>query len=216
MEEVTQRYALYIGSRASGQRRKRAPKARRSNVGARLFELGVAPDRWGRWKVETVMEVRRTRSGDRGRAARGLEVRVRWAGLNPATGLPWKAEWRAMRDASGWVGNAALREEALEMERIKYGADVPTAEANSRATEGRKWVGAPWRGKRHWTRTRTAEHIEAEGWSLPRKRACTVINEEDRAVDIKADALRDARLKYGGRRSAKRRRAIVDSSSDDE
>ena len=50
---------------------------------------------------------------------------------------------------------------------------------------------------------------------MPRKKVCTVINEEDRVVDIRADALRDARLKHGGRRSAKRRRAIVDSSSDD-
>ena len=57
---------------------------------------------------------------------RRLEMRIRWAGADPATDLPWADEWRPMADANGRVPNAALNAEARRMEALKYGRRLPT------------------------------------------------------------------------------------------
>ena len=164
--------------------------------------------------MENIIEVRRTRSGTRGREARGLEMHVRWAGCNPATGLPWKAEWQNMRDDSGWVGNPALREEAHRMERTKYGEDaVEAAPAAAQTAGGAKAVR---RGKRHITRAWKATWEAEEGWSAQRRKVRRTIEEEGATIDDRAEALRDARLRRTGRRLQKRKRVVEDSSSDSE
>ena len=52
---------------------------------------------------------------------RRLEMRVRWAGVDPATHLPWADAWRPMTDGSGAVANSALNKEARRMEAQRYG-----------------------------------------------------------------------------------------------
>jgi hypothetical protein len=214
VEAVAQRFELTIEPRARGQRRKRTAAQSTRSVRAKLFDIGAAPDRWGRWKVEEILEVRRTRSGTRGREARGLEMHVRWAGCNPATGLPWKAEWQNMRDDSGWVGNPALREDAHRMERERYGGDVvEAAPAVAQAVCG---VKAARRGKRHMTRAWKAAWEAEEGWSAQRRKVHRAIEEDGGAIDVQVEALRDARLRRTGRRLQERRRVVEDSSSDSE
>jgi len=68
-----------------------------------------------------VLEVRRAGDGRR----RRLEMRIRWAGADPATQLPWADEWRPMADEGGRVPNPALNAEARRMEARKYGRRLP-------------------------------------------------------------------------------------------
>ena len=99
-----------------GQQGDDGPRARR--VRAHVdFQRGAAADGSGRWKVDRVLEVRRVGEWPR----RRLEMRVRWAGVDPATHLPWADEWRPMTDESGAVPNPALNGEARRMEARKFG-----------------------------------------------------------------------------------------------
>ena len=74
--------------------------------------LGAGADRWGRWPYERVLEVTRprTRGGQ-------VQVRIRWAGLDPRNGLPWRDSWVDL----AWGGTEAFRQECQEMLRVKYG-----------------------------------------------------------------------------------------------
>ena len=132
LDDVGARVDVVIGPRARSRGRKR----RRGGgghgdgggggrvTGTRIFsdfQRGAAADRHGRWKVERVLEVRRVGDGRR----RRLEMRIRWAGADPATDLPWADEWRPMADANGRVPNAALNAEARRMEALKYGRRLP-------------------------------------------------------------------------------------------
>ena len=107
-------------------------RARRAR-GHADFQRGAAADGFGRWKVERVLEVRRVGEWPR----RRLEMRIRWAGADPATHLPWDDEWRPMTDENGAVPNPALNEEARKMEACKYGARLaaPAPPPPSRARQ---------------------------------------------------------------------------------
>ena len=100
-----------------------APRA--GSIQRRMFDAGQMPDRWGRWPVDKVLEVRRIRGSTRTNARVRREMRVRWRGVNPNTGLPWADTWVPYSDAGGDVANAALVEEARPLEAAKYGTSAP-------------------------------------------------------------------------------------------
>ena len=130
LDDIGARVDVVIAPRSRGRGRKRrrgggglgGPGGAATRPSAPTdFLRGAAADRHGRWMVERVLEVRRVGDGRR----RRLEMRIRWAGADPATGLPWADEWRPMVDANGRVPNAALNEEARRMEALKYGKRLP-------------------------------------------------------------------------------------------
>ena len=137
---------LEIGDRATKKRKVHRSQPRISEA-RRAFLDGHAPDRWGRWRVDRVMEVRRPRSGDRGRNGRGLEARIRWHGQDPNTGMSWPDLWSLVIDAGGThMLDARCVAEAKALEKIKYGestnelveGDRRTPEA-SKAAANLKW-----------------------------------------------------------------------------
>jgi hypothetical protein len=71
------------------------------------------------------MEVRRPRSGDRGRGARGLEARIRWHGRHPSTGTPWPDTWSLVINTNGthMLDDKCVME-AKALEAIKYGSSA--------------------------------------------------------------------------------------------
>lgn len=146
---------IEIGRAARGRaKRRRAADEPQRSIGRRLYEMGAAPDRWGRWKVDKIAEVRWRRGGMRGRERKVMEVRLRWAGLDPGTGLPYKDSWTEAfgRDAEGvMILSPELRRVAAELERKRFGVKAPRRPADakggvrkavvSRATATAKWQG---------------------------------------------------------------------------
>ena len=122
-------------------------------------------DRWGRWPVTQVFEVRRVRGVGR---RRWLEARVRWRGVDPATQLPYPDMWIPLRDEHGSVANAALNREARELERQKYGN--PSAEADGRRAEAAVQHAADAGGSRWAGRLRRGASVETEPVVLPPRR----------------------------------------------
>ena len=112
-------------------RRKRGRAAHTSgrpaeSAARRRFLSGSAPDRWDKWRVDKVMEVRRPRSGTRGRGARGVEARIRWVGRDPVSGLPWADSWIPLQtvDEHGrarQMMSSMLTQEARTMEHRMFG-----------------------------------------------------------------------------------------------
>ena len=138
--------------RSGAKRRREADEPlRRRSVGRRMYEMGAAPDRWRRWRVDKIAEVRWRRGGTRGRARGVMEVRLRWAGLDPNNGLPYKDTWTEAfaRDGEGVpILNPALRAEAAEMERRRFGVSAPRRRAGKRAADaGRAPATAKWQGR---------------------------------------------------------------------
>lgn len=104
----------------AGRRR----RARRGGAGAAPGgPVEASPDRFGRWPVERVLEVRLATGATRATASvRHVEARVRWAGVDRDTGLPWTDAWLASTDAAGaTVFNAALKREVGVLMEAKYG-----------------------------------------------------------------------------------------------
>jgi hypothetical protein len=216
LERVTGAFELEIEAR----RMERGPRGgggggkRKKRV--TLFDVGAAPDRWGRWRVATVMEVRRLRTGARGRMARGTEARIRWAGRNPETGMPWKDEWSVMEDEGGWVGNAAFREEVREMEDEKYGLrESRGRRPKEKEGEEAEKMGKERRGKRHRTRG-WYEEERSERKVATRRRIDSRIVEDGELRNTEEEALKDARLRRAGRKDRKRRWVVEDESSGDD
>ena len=96
--------AIEIAPRRGGAKKARAAPSHSIH--------GAGADRWGRWPYERVLEVTRprTRGGQ-------VQVRIRWAGLDPRNGLPWRDSWVDL----AWGGTEAFRQECQEMLRVKYG-----------------------------------------------------------------------------------------------
>ena len=93
------------------------------------FELGIAPNAHGMWKVDRILEVRRTVVAHATRAAlrgrRGLEARLRWFGgpaHGPGAGLPWPDRWVPVTHQRM---NAKCYDEAQALRRIRYGCVAP-------------------------------------------------------------------------------------------
>ena len=107
-----------------GKRRRGGQTDDRRTASRRAFLAGEQADRFGRWPVDRVMEVRKRRCGRWWH----LEIRLRWRGLDPVTQLPWPDEWVTRTDDEGrQVLNAALSREAAEMERQMYGTRAARA-----------------------------------------------------------------------------------------
>ena len=109
-------------------------------------------DRGGQWRVEAVLDVeRRPTAGAQGRGQRW--VRVRWQGLDEATGEPWGEEWL-------WCGflnpSAAAEARAIELRRDAAVRQEREAAAALRAATR---LGALEQGRaaERGTRTRPAE-----------------------------------------------------------
>ena len=83
---------LELGPR--GHSRKRPANAsadaapRKLSIKQSMIDAGAMPNRWNRWRVEKVLEVRRVRGGTRANPAARLEMRLRWVGHDPNSGLP--------------------------------------------------------------------------------------------------------------------------------
>lgn len=215
LEQVTGAFELEVRARATRQGLRGGEEGGKRKKRVTLFDVGAAPDRWGRWRVDTVMEVRRTRSGARGRTAKGTEARVRWAGRNPETGMPWKDEWQVMEDERGWVGNAAYREAVREMEEEKYGKrEERGRRQQTRGKEEAERSGGERKGKRHRTRGWYEDERKAERVAT-RRRIGSRIVEDGETRDVVKEALKDARLRREGRRDRKRRWVVEDESSSD-
>ena len=152
----------------------------------RAFLNGAQPDRWNRWCVERVVEVRRM-GGNEAR----LEARVRWK--SPAGQLPWPDTWEALADSKGGAALAVtLLREAEVLERAKYGSapisgallDKSVAPPKRRRSDtaravgrGRPVIAGGQRWERRWSalRGRTGEIRK-------RTRVQVVVDEEDTLI----------------------------------
>ena len=134
LEQVGSQLHLNIAPRSKRQRR-RGPRGSQEDSSA---EAEPGFDRWGRWPVDRVYEVRRVQ------AAAGscyVEARLRWSGVVPpgqlGAGLPYPDEWKRVRDADGrQLMSPALRAEVSAMERVKYGARARQCCVPARAAVG--------------------------------------------------------------------------------
>ena len=98
---------------APRRRWRRASKASRRRAQSQRVADGIAADRWGRWRIECVVQAEERRSG-RGAARRW--VKVRWAGGSAADQrwadwwLPWDSLSAAVKEEArkmgGWTGGA--------------------------------------------------------------------------------------------------------------
>ena len=104
------------GRKRSGPQPSTLPPRSRRLAGS----VADGPDRWNRWPVERVLEVRRARAVT-GKVV--LEARIRWEGLNPLTLLPWRDSWLpAETDSDKRVFNAAMSAEVALMAATRFGA----------------------------------------------------------------------------------------------
>ena len=97
---------------------------------------GRRSDRWGKWAVKAVVDVRRPRL----RRGRQLEARVQWEGADPATGETWAHEWLDIKRLS-----EDLKIKARTMEKRKYA--VPYARPAARAVPVRRHEARSTRGE---------------------------------------------------------------------
>lgn len=201
------------------------------------YEEGVAPNRWGFWRVERVVEVRWRGGRTRQSTAQTLEARIRWHGLNPQTGLPWRDEWvgvEARNDEGRPMLNAALKKEAIELEAVKYGLRAPQRPrgqkrpATTPATEQQAGKRIKWRSALRGERREEMER-EAVGGSkaVQRARRRSVRIREEEAEETEesakcrhtAEAWADIRRQRLRTRAGKRRRrrdAVVESDAESE
>ena len=105
--------------------------------------------------MDKIVEVRWRRGGTGGRECRVMEVRLRWAGLDPRSGLPYQDSWvEALgRDGEGvMILNPELRRAAMAMERERFGVRAPPSRAGDKGEKGaavtRKAAAtAKWQGR---------------------------------------------------------------------
>ena len=139
LEDVGSRFAITIAPRGRRRRRSRgwgAAHATAAGAGRKgsLFQQGLAPNKFFKWRVERVLEVRRA-TDDNGRQS--LEARLRWAGHDPITKLPWADSWHAA--VRGATFTKALFDEAKAMESVQFGIQPPASRATVRvAKRGRE------------------------------------------------------------------------------
>ena len=140
--EAGEEVFIEISKAARGRVRRRrmdGGPAQMRRTGSRPNEEGAAPDRWGRWRVDKIVEVRWRRGGTRGRECRVMEVRLRWAGLDPHSDLPYQDSWvEALgRDGEGvMILSPELRKAAMEMERERFGVRAPPSRAGDKGEKG--------------------------------------------------------------------------------
>ena len=221
LEAVGDRWVMEVARRKKARVAQVGARPRKMSAARRAFEEGWAPDRWNRWKVERVLEVRRLARG-----GRGLEGRIRWAGKRLDTGLPWQDSWEILRDMEGRVKCSALcMEEAGELEELRYGVRARRAATVRRGSEGRserapcvrKWRGRLRGGLAAWQREEEAE----KSWWMAEEMSEEEgvkgeVAEEGRWVMAMADA-RKRRMRSGGTgRGRQRRRVGVVVSSEEE
>ena len=135
--------------KGAASNRAQALRASKRSTTTRLFEMGAGPDRWGRWKVDHIKEVRRVRGGTRHRGNDRLQARVRWYGTNPNTGMTWRDEWKELYAGSPQKPefNKELMKEARHLEHLKYGTRIEVRRAGppevaQRPKRARKWRAA--------------------------------------------------------------------------
>jgi hypothetical protein len=216
--DLTSRLELVIEPRARRRQARRAHGTDDRRVRPRSeFQRGAAPNARNQWAVDAVLEVRRLRSGGRGGRAQRLEMRVRWQGSNPLTGLPWCDTWLPTHDAHGRVGNASLMREAKALEARRYGTEVTPQQASGAtsaagrsnadlqrgrrepAAKRRKWDGA-LRGRRV-----SDQKVRSPATRRPPKSIIITSDDEGEfsSVTATARAIADIAVR---RRSNKRRR----------
>ena len=152
--------AIYVdvGTRGGGKRRATGPQGGRVRAPAESeFRRGAAPNHLSQWRVDRVLEVRRVRdTRQQAAAANALSIRIRWHGLDTASGLPWHDSWLPLFDEAGCTVNSHLRVDVEAMEADKYGAKAPRrAAARPRAADNAaraapQWTRSPirFRGRR--------------------------------------------------------------------
>ena len=98
-----------VGVRGRGKRRA-CLQGGRARTPLSDFLQGAAPNRHGQWLVDRVLEVRRVHcTRQQAGAANVLMMRVRWHGLDPVRGLPWRDSWRPLFDEAGCTVSPGLR-----------------------------------------------------------------------------------------------------------
>jgi hypothetical protein len=165
-------------------------------------------DRWGRWPVDRVYEVRRVQAA----AGYYVEARLRWSGVVPpgqlGAGLPYPDEWKRVRDADGrQLMSPALRAEVSAMERVKYGARARPCRAPARAAVGPRPANArrSARLRPGWEVVEEEEHIRPPA---VRRRWRVVEDSEEEGEE------EDAPIRPPAAR--RRRRRVVAESSEEE
>lgn len=219
LEAVGERWQVEVEARRKVRRQRAAPRPRKMSVARRAFEEGWAPDRWDRWKVDRVMEVRRPVGG-----GKGLEGRIRWAGRCLVTGLPWADSWEELRDAKGRMRCSVMcAEEARELEELRYGVRERREVRRRGVEEARVPQRGRWRGRLRgglaaWQRERAAE---VAPWWMAGEDEEGGSEEGEGERDRKEAALEDARKRRRrgggvGRGKLRRRRSVVVSSEEEE
>jgi hypothetical protein len=206
-----------------------AAAPRKRSTRQSMIDAGAMPDRWNRWKVEKVLEVRRVRGGTRANPAARLEMRLRWVGHDPNSGLPWPDKWVPDRDTEGNVANWPLMIEAQRIEEEKYGARISGKQgAADRHATSKDSFSAPLDTtvrKRKWDRVlRSGEGdrtYRGQAFKLGGKTLGIRDSDDDEESCSEAErssALRDIRrrrLTEGASTKCRRRAVIEDEDGED-
>jgi hypothetical protein len=143
-----------VGVRGRGKRRA-CSQGSRAHAPLSEFQQGAAPNRYGQWLVDRVLEVRRVRcTRQQAGATNALMMRIRWHGLDPARGLPWRDSWRPLFDEAGCTVSPGLRADVDALAAIKYGAKAPrraagqSKAATDTARAAPRWTRSPVRMRR--------------------------------------------------------------------
>ena len=206
-----------------------AAAPRKRSTRQSMIDAGAMPDRWNRWKVEKVLEVRRVRGGTRANPAARLEMRLRWVGHDPNSGLPWPDKWVPDRDTEGNVANWPLMVEAQRIEEEKYGARISGKQgAADRHATSKDSFSAPLDTtvrKRKWDRVlRSGEGdrtYRGQAFKLGGKTLGIRDSDDDEESCSEAErssALRDIRrrrLTEGASTKCRRRAVIEDEDGED-
>ena len=89
-------------------------RSRAERLRGEEIQEGRMTDSRGRHALEGGLDVRRPE----GRRGRQLEALLRWRGINPASGMRWKDEWKPV---SAHYLTEDMRAKARRMEGVKYG-----------------------------------------------------------------------------------------------
>ena len=224
LEDVGEHILVEIEPRQS-QRAKRATTVQSARgLERRLFESGRGFDKWDRWRVERVAEVRKRRSSGRLGTEQGvLEARLRWVGRHPSTGLPYPDKWVEIgaRDKEGvLIMNPALAREARAMAAIKFATSAPPrahAAASAQAPPVAPRPCRKWRGVLRGV----DDEEEEDGKEAERRRVrrrVTIREDEEwkqSRVEKRAAAWADLRRQRGASQVQSVRRCVVrDESSE--
>ena len=120
-----------VGVRRRGKRRA-GMQGSRASTPLSEFQQGAAPNRYGQWLVDRVLEVRRVRcTRQQAGVANVWMMRIRWHGLDPVRGLPWRDSWRPLFDEIGCTVSPGLRADVDALAAIKYGTKAPRRAAGN-------------------------------------------------------------------------------------